>query len=84
MLTGTLQAIAARGTIRLGTRDSAMPFSFLNKGGQRVGFSVDLCHGIAEDVAAMLNRDLLEPDDPAGAGLRIAYVPSPPRTGCRR
>ena len=75
VLTGTLAAIAARGTIRLGTRDSVVPFSFHNKGGQPVGFSVDLCHGIAEDVAAALNRDLLEPDDPAVPGIRIVYVP---------
>ena len=35
-----------------------------------------MCHGIAEDVARTLNRDLLEPDAPAWqTGVRIVYVP---------
>ena len=76
LLTGTLKTINDRGTILIGYRDSALPFSFLNKAGQPVGFSLDLCHGIAEDVARTLNRDLLEPDAPAWqTGVRIVYVP---------
>jgi len=76
LLTGTLKTIRDRGTILIGYRDSALPFSFLNKAGQPVGFSLDLCHGIAEDVARTLSRDLLEPDAPAWqTGVRIVYVP---------
>jgi ABC-type amino acid transport substrate-binding protein len=76
ILTGTLKTINDRGTILIGYRDSALPFSFLNKAGQPVGFSLDLCHGIAEDVARVLNRDLLEADAPAWqTGVRIVYVP---------
>jgi ABC-type amino acid transport substrate-binding protein len=76
LLTGTLKTVKDRGTILIGYRDSALPFSFLNKAGQPVGFSLDLCHGIAEDVARTLNRDLLEPDAPAWqTGVRIVYVP---------
>ena len=75
LLTGTLKTINDRGTILIGYRDSALPFSFLNKAGQPVGFSLDLCHGIAEDVAHTLNRDLLEPDAPAWqTGVRIVYI----------
>ena len=75
-LSGTLLAISARGTIRIGVRDDAVPFSFRNPGGQPVGFSVDICHGIAEDVAQALHRDLLEPDAPGWqSGVRIAFVP---------
>ncbi len=75
-LSGTLLAIGDRGTIRIGVRDGAVPFSFRNRGGEPVGFSVDICHGIAADVAAALNRDLLEPQAPAWqTGIRIAYVP---------
>jgi glutamate/aspartate transport system substrate-binding protein len=75
-LTGTLLRIRDRGVIRLGVRDAAVPFAFRNRGGQPIGFSVDICHGIAEDAAAALNRDLLEPDAPAWqSGIRIAYVP---------
>ena len=75
-LSGTLLAISSRGTIRIGVRDDAVPFSFRNPGGQPVGFSVDICHEIAEDVARALNRDLLQPDAPGWqTGVRIAYVP---------
>jgi glutamate/aspartate transport system substrate-binding protein len=76
LLTGTLGTIEDRGTILVGYRDSSVPFSFLNKAGQPVGFSLELCHGIAEDVARTLNRDLLEADAPAWqTGIRIVYVP---------
>jgi glutamate/aspartate transport system substrate-binding protein len=76
VLSGTLKTINDRGTILIGYRDSAPPFSFLNKAGQPVGFSLDLCHGIAEDVARTLNRDLLEPDAPIWqTGVRIVFVP---------
>jgi glutamate/aspartate transport system substrate-binding protein len=76
LLTGTLKTIHARGTILIGYRQNALPFSFLNKAGQPIGFSLDLCHGIAEDVARTLNRDLLESDAPAWqVGVRIVYVP---------
>jgi glutamate/aspartate transport system substrate-binding protein len=75
-LTGTLKTINDRGTILIGYRTTALPFSFVNKAGQPIGFSVDICHGIAEDVAKALHRDLLEADAPAWqTGVRIAYVP---------
>lgn len=75
-LSGTLLSISGRGTIRIGVRDDAVPFSFRNPGGQPVGFSVDICHGIAEDVARALHRDLLEPGAPGWqTGIRIAFVP---------
>src|SRR4051794_5409072 len=78
-LSGTLKTISDRGTILIGIRDSAIPFSFLNKAGQPIGFSVDLCRGIASDVAATLDRELVEPDSPAWqSGLRIVYVPLTP------
>jgi ABC-type amino acid transport substrate-binding protein len=76
LLTGTLKTINDRGTILIGVREASLPFSFLNKARQPIGFSVDLCHGIATDVAAALNVDLLEPDAPAWQkGVRIIYVP---------
>jgi glutamate/aspartate transport system substrate-binding protein len=76
LLSGTLKTINDRGTILLGYRETAPPFSFLNPGRQPIGFSLDLCHGIAEDVARALNRDLLEADAPAWqSGVRIVYVP---------
>ena len=79
LLTGTLKTIHDRGTILIGVRDASVPFSYLNKGRQPIGFSVDLCRGIATDVAAALNAELLEPDAPAWQkGVRIIYVPVAP------
>jgi glutamate/aspartate transport system substrate-binding protein len=76
LLSGTLKTINDRGTILIGYRVSAPPFSFLNPGRQPIGFSLDLCHGIAEDVARTLSRDLQEADAPAWqTGVRIVYVP---------
>lgn len=76
VLTGTLKTINDRGTILIGYRTTALPFSFVNRAGQPIGFSVDICHGIAEDVASALHRDLLEPDAPGWqTGVRIVYVP---------
>jgi glutamate/aspartate transport system substrate-binding protein len=76
LLTGTLKTINDRGTILIGVREASIPFSYLNKARQPIGFSVDLCHGIAVDVAAALHVDLLEPDAPAWQkGVRIIYVP---------
>lgn len=75
-LTGMLKAVAGRGTLLIGVRTDAPPFSFRNPGGQPVGFSVDICRGIAADVAAALNRDLVAADAPAWqTGVRIVYVP---------
>lgn len=76
LLSGTMKTVYDRGTILLGLRENVVPFSFANRAGQPVGFSVDLCRGIAQDVAAALGQDLLEPDAPAWErGIRIAYVP---------
>lgn len=75
VLSGTLKTINDRGTLLVGYRDSAPPFSFLNPGRQPIGFSLDICHGIAEDVARALHRDLIESDAPAWqTGVRIVYV----------
>lgn len=76
VLTGTLQAIQQRGAVRIGYRESAPPFAFLNKAGQPVGFSLDLCRGIAADIANALHRDLLQPDAADWEqGIRIVLLP---------
>lgn len=75
-LTGTLKAVSARATLLIGFREDAPPFAFRNPGGQPVGFSLDICRGIAADVAAALNRELVPADAPAWqTGVRIVYVP---------
>src|SRR3982074_2340062 len=76
LLSGTMKTINDRGTMLIGVRETSIPFSYLNKARQPIGFSVDLCHGVATDVAAALPADLLEPEPPAWQkGVRIIYVP---------
>jgi glutamate/aspartate transport system substrate-binding protein len=47
VLSGTLKRIAQSGTIRLGYRTDAAPFSFISKAGEVHGYSIDLCRAIA-------------------------------------
>jgi glutamate/aspartate transport system substrate-binding protein len=54
-LTGTLKKVRASGTITLGYRESSIPFSYLNSSGAPVGYSIDLCGEVVEDLAAELD-----------------------------
>jgi len=67
-LTGTLKTIKDSGTIKLGYRESSLPFSYLNKVKQPIGYSIDLCREVVEDVATELG----------GIELKIAFVPVTP------
>jgi glutamate/aspartate transport system substrate-binding protein len=53
-LTGTLRKVHDTGAITLGYRESSVPFSFRDRGGQPVGYSIDLCLEVVKDVAAEL------------------------------
>ena len=53
-LTGTLAKVRATGTITLGVRDSALPFSYRLPNGTPVGYAVELCREIVDDVVAEL------------------------------
>ena len=76
ILSGTMKTIHDRGTILIGYREKSVPFAFTNKAGQPIGFSVDICHAIATEVAHRLGTDLIEDDAPAWQkGTRIVYVP---------
>ena len=76
ILTGTLKTVSDRGSVLIGYRPDVVPFSFLNTAGQPIGFTLDICHGIASDVAIALHRDLLESDAPDWqTGIRLVYVP---------
>ncbi len=53
-LTGTLKKVHDSGQIVLGYRRDALPFSYLDRRGNPVGYAIDLCREIAADVAASL------------------------------
>lgn len=55
-LAGTLAKIRSAGTITLGVRDSALPFSYQLPDGSPAGYAVDLCRALVEDVSAALDH----------------------------
>ena len=54
-LSGTLKKIKDNGTITLGYRESSLPFSYLNKRAQPIGYSLDLCREIVEQASTELD-----------------------------
>jgi len=64
-LSGTLKKIKDTGTIALGYRESSLPFSYLNRRQQPIGYSIDLCREIVEDVSTELDSQ-----SPAKGGVR--------------
>jgi glutamate/aspartate transport system substrate-binding protein len=67
-LSGTLKKIKDSGTITLGYRESSLPFSYLNRRQQPIGYSIDLCREIVEDVSAELD----------GMEIKITFTPVTP------
>src|SRR5881227_1209870 len=63
-LSPTLANIKRTHTVRLGYRESSPPFSFLDQCNRPIGYSLELCEAIVEEIGA-------EVDEPA---LRIEYV----------
>lgn len=56
--TGTLKKINDLGVIRLGYRENSPPFAFHATNGKPIGYSLDLCDVIVEEVAAELRKDI--------------------------
>lgn len=55
-LTGTLKGINDRGAVTIGYRESSIPFSFLNEARRPVGYAIDICLEIVDDIARELGR----------------------------
>lgn len=67
-LTGVLARIRQTGTVRLGYREHALPFSFAGPGNTPYGYSIDLCLAIVEEITGATG----------GHPLRIEYHPVTP------
>jgi glutamate/aspartate transport system substrate-binding protein len=63
-LSPTLAAIKSRQVVHLGYRESSPPFSFLDQGNRPIGYSLELCEAIVEEIGVEID----EPD------LKIDYV----------
>jgi glutamate/aspartate transport system substrate-binding protein len=59
-LTGTLKKIKDAGSVTLGYRESSFPFSYLNAAKRPIGYSIDLCLEIVEDVKDTLGVENLD------------------------
>jgi glutamate/aspartate transport system substrate-binding protein len=53
-LTGTLKKIKDSKTVTLGYRESSIPFSYVNKVGQPIGYSIDLCNAVVDETSKEL------------------------------
>lgn len=59
-LAGTLAKINAAKTVVIGFRDASIPFSYLNKLGQPIGYSIDICNEIVSDIRSELGDDSIQ------------------------
>jgi glutamate/aspartate transport system substrate-binding protein len=59
-LTGTLKKIRDAGSVTLGYRESSFPFSYLNAAKRPIGYSIDLCLEIVEEVKDALGVEDLD------------------------
>jgi glutamate/aspartate transport system substrate-binding protein len=67
-LSGTLKKVKDTGAMTLGYRESSLPFSYLNRRSQPIGYSIDLCREIVDSVSAELD----------GLDVRILSAPVTP------
>ena len=60
VVSGTLARIKKTGIVRIGYRDASIPFSFLDRSGHPVGYSIDICNAIVEEIGRTLDREDLK------------------------
>ena len=53
-LTGTLKKIRDSKAVTLGYRESSIPFSYVNKPGEPIGYSIDLCNAVVTEISGEL------------------------------
>ena len=64
---GTLQKIFERGLMRIGHRENSPPFAFLDAQRRPIGYSLDICEVVVEEVAQHLRKSI-----------QVQYVPVTP------
>jgi glutamate/aspartate transport system substrate-binding protein len=62
IVSGTLARIKKTGTVRLGYREASIPFSYLDRSGRPIGYSIDICNAIVEEIGRTLDREDLKVD----------------------
>ena len=69
-LTGLLAKVDRNRAITLGYREASFPFSYVGPGGKPIGYSIDLCQTIVDEIG----REIDKPD------VRVDYVAVTPET----
>jgi glutamate/aspartate transport system substrate-binding protein len=57
---GTLKKVKDTKAVTIGFRDTSVPFSYVNAGRNAIGYSIDLCMAIVEDIRAELGDDTIQ------------------------
>src|SRR3954451_10400635 len=61
-LSPTLAAIKKDHVVRLGYRESSPPFSFLDPSNRPIGYSLELCEAVVEEIGAQVDNAHLQID----------------------
>ena len=69
-LTGTLKKIKDSGTITIGHREASIPFSYLDEKQQPIGYSMDICAAVVEEIKKELGV----------SSLNVKFNPVTPQT----
>lgn len=56
--TGTLKRVQDTGAIRIGYRENSIPFAFLDPKGKPVGYALDLCDAIVDEVSSEIGKEV--------------------------
>src|SRR5690242_15937422 len=64
VLTGTLLSVKRSGQVRIGYREASVPFSYLDRSGHPIGYSIELCQAIVEEIGQTIDSQ----------SLRVSYV----------
>jgi glutamate/aspartate transport system substrate-binding protein len=75
-LSGTLKTLRQRGSIVIGYRESSVPFSYLSTLKEPIGYSIDLCKGLAADLGEAVHRELKIEWVPVTSATRVEAVES--------
>jgi ABC-type amino acid transport substrate-binding protein len=54
----TLKRIDESGTVRVGHRENSPPFAFLDAKGKPIGYSLDLCELVVDEIAREVGKDI--------------------------
>src|SRR5262244_3438165 len=59
VLTGTLLSVKRSGEVRIGYREASVPFSYLDRSGHPIGYSIELCQAIVEEIGQTIDAQSL-------------------------